>query len=332
MSRSPKKRILFIGTRTWELTSVHLQYFVDEEANIVGFIESPTDSITSTTSGGSKSVPINEVADSLDLPILQTSDLKSKMVHEWVKTLSPDIIVVVGYQFFLPKEFLDLAPMGAVNFHTSLLPRHCGKHPAFWTIWYGDKYSGMTIHQMDDGLDTGRILYYNCVEVKNGDTVDSLYKRIWDKDKDLVSDFLCDLDSSESIVCARKRLNLYGCGWDRLNGLDEQDYSYNYTPNEKDYVLDFRYPAQTLANRCSMKPHSFYVEYDGARFYPTKYSVIDEPTTSRNFKLGTPYRYKGSVVFVTPDKWLKIDQVDLYGEPYVGDCWAGKEKEITIRQ
>ena len=321
LSRQPKKRILFIGTRTWELTSVHLQYFIEEEANIVGFIESPTDSITSTTSGGSKSTPINEVADSHHLPILQTSDLKNKLVHEWVKSLQPDIIVVVGYQFLLPKEFLDLAPMGAVNFHTSLLPRHCGKHPGFWSIWYGDRYSGMTIHQMDNGLDTGQVLYFNMVSIKNGDTVDSLYERIWKEDEKLVAKFLEDLDSNE------------GLGeWDALDALDEQDYSYNYTPSEEDYELDFRYDAQTNANRCSMKPTEFYVRNEaGDKVYPLKYRVVEEVSNSRNFRIGEPYLYEDSIAYVTPNKLFVIDSFLLFGEPFTGNGWCKSQGAKRIK-
>lgn len=315
------KKILIVGTRTWELTSVHMKYFVEEGANIVGVIESPTDKITSSTTGGSKSKPLNEWAEELDIPSIMSGDPKSKMVHEWVKTLQPDIIVVIGYQFLLPKAFLELAPLGVVNFHTSLLPRHCGKHPGFWSIWYGDRYSGMTIHQMDDGLDTGQVLYYNMVSIKNGDTVDSLYERIWKEDEKLVAKFLEDLDSNE------------GLGeWDALDRLDEQDYSYNYTPSEEDYELDFRYDAQTNANRCSMKPTEFYVRSkSGEKVHPLTYRVISEVGNSRNFKIGEPYLYEDSIAYVTPNKLFVIDSFLLFGEPFTGNGWCKSQGAKRIK-
>ena len=311
-----KKRILIIGTRTWELTSIHLKYFVDAKANIVGFLESPTDTITSTTSGGSINQPIHEVAAELDLPIIQSGDPKDPAIHEWIANLAPDIIVVIGYQFLLPKEFLELAPLGVVNFHTSLLPRHCGRHPGFWTIWYGDKYSGMTVHQMDEGLDTGAVLYRNLVPVENGDTVDSLYQRIWNHDKELVEMFLNELESKDVLGDPSV-----------LEELD--DYSYNYVPSEQDFELDFRYDAQTNANRCSMKPGAFYVTVDGMKVVPTKYHVLKEPIDKRNFKIQTPYIYKDWVVYMTSNGWFAIEEVEILGETHTGAAWATKAKRIA---
>lgn len=306
-----KSRILIVGTRTWELTSIHLKYFVKAGANIVGFLESPTDTITSTTSGGSKNKPIHEVAEELNLPIIQSGKPKDPKVQEWIRNLEPEIIVVIGYQFFLPKDFLEIAPMGVVNFHTSLLPRHCGRHPGFWTIWYGDEFSGMTIHQMDDGLDTGKVLMRNLVPVENGDTVDTLYKRIWDADEVLVNEFLevVERGSFEEPE-------------------DSYEYTYNYVPSEKDFQLDFRYDAQVNANRCSLKADTFFFMFEGQKVYPVRYRVIDEPVNSRNFKMDVCYRYHDSVVLVSPNKWFAVDEVKIDGETHTGADWATGVKVI----
>lgn len=300
-----------MGTRTWELTSIHLKYFVEAGANIVGFLESPTDTITSTTSGGSKNKPIHEVAEELNLPIIKSGKPKDPEVQEWVRNLTPDIVVVIGYQFFLPKDFLEIAPMGVVNFHTSLLPRHCGRHPGFWTIWYGDKMSGMTIHQMDEGLDTGKVLMRNLVPVENGDTVDTLYKRIWDADEVLVKEFLEVLESGS-----------FG------EPEDSYGYTYNYVPNEKDFELDFRYEAQTNANRCGIKPEKFYFMFGETKVFPVKYRVIDEPIESRNFRIGVVYKYQNSVVLVSPYQWFVADEVMIDGELHTDNSWAEGAKII----
>ena len=300
-------KILIVGTRTWELTSIHMKYFVEEGANIVGVIESPTDIITSSTSGGSKNKPLNEWAEDLGIPIVMSGKPGDKLLHEWVKDLQPDLIVVIGYQFLLPKAFLELAPLGVVNFHTSHLPRHCGKHPGFWTIWYGDKTSGMTIHQMDEGLDTGKVLYSNSVKVEAGDTVDTLYERIWENDRDLVKRLLEDLEKGEIKPT--------------MGELPE--YTYNYTPTERDYELDFRYDAQTNSNRCSMKPTEFYVyTQEKNKVYPLKYRVVDEVGNSRKFKIGEPYLYENSVAYVTPNKLFVIDSVLLLGETIADNSWC----------
>ena len=134
--------------------------------------------------------------------------------------------------------------LGTLNFHTSLLPRHAGMHPGFWTIWYGDKKSGMTIHFMDEGIDTGDIAYQSVVPVITGDTIESLYQRIWDSSGKLIKKLLSDIE--ESNITRKKQ--------------DYLDYFYNYEITEKDFELDFRKPAETLYNRIKMMPGRFYVK------------------------------------------------------------------------
>ena len=286
------KRIVIIGTRTWELTSIHMDYFVKNDANIVGVLESPTEGITTTTSGGSSSKPIHEVAAEQNIPII-CGKPKDEGVMDQVREWNPDIVVVIGYQFFLPDEFLNIAPMGVVNFHTSLLPRHCGRHPGFWTIWYGDEQSGMCVHFMDSGLDTGEIAYKSYVPVENGDTVDTLYDRIWKNDEGIVKQLLDDIESN-SIPRTPQ---------------DKSEYTYNYVPHEKDFELDFRQTAQLLVNRCTVKPNKSYIVLNGTQYPVSTCKVIDEPTTSRNFKLNTPYNHKENLIYMTPNQWLQVDEL-----------------------
>tara|TARA_R110000772_G_scaffold173887_1_gene285799 strand:+ start:60 stop:1004 length:945 start_codon:yes stop_codon:yes gene_type:complete len=305
-----KNRIVLVGTRTWELTSIYIDYFVKNNANIVGILESPIEGITTTTSGGSSSKPINVVAEERDIPII-CGKPKDKSVINQLREWAPDIIVVIGYQFFLPDEFLSIAPKGVLNFHTSLLPRHCGRHPGFWTIWYGDKQSGMTVHFMDSGLDTGDIAYKSYVSVKDGDTVDTLYDRIWKGSEWIVKDLLGRIDRD----CIPRTPQT------------KSRYTYNYVPNDKDFEFDFRQPAQVLVNRHLVKPFKSYITLNNKQYIVAKCSAIEEPTTSRNFKLNIPYEYNGNLVYMTPNKWLQIDLLNIYGEPYSGLQLAKEEYE-----
>ncbi len=303
-----EKRVVMVGTRTWELTSIHMEYFVKNEANIVGILESPTEGITTTTSGGSSSKPIHTVAEERNIPII-CGKPKDEGVMDQIREWKPDIVVVIGYQFFLPDEFLAIPPMGVVNFHTSLLPRHCGRHPGFWTIWYGDEQSGMAVHFMDSGLDTGEIAYKSYVPVENGDTVDTLYDRIWKNDEPIVKQLLDDVES-DSIPRTPQ---------------DKSEYTYNYVPHEKDFEFDFRQPAQLLVNRHAVKPGKFYVVLNGTQYVVSSCQAIDESTTSRNFKLYTPYDFQGNLVFMTPNQWLQVDELIVDEKPRPGLGVAQKE-------
>ena len=295
------KRIVIIGTRTWELTSIHMEYFVKNSANIVGILESPTEGISTTTSGGSSSKAIDVIAEEQNIPIL-CGKPKDAGVMDQVREWAPDMVVVIGYQFFLPDEFLNIPPMGVVNFHTSLLPRHCGRHPGFWTIWYGDKQSGMAVHFMDSGLDTGEIAYKNYIDLEDGDTVDSLYDRIWKSDEAVVKQLLDDIETDSVPRTPQVK----------------SDYTYNYVPHEKDFELDFRQPAQLLVNRHMVKPYKSYITLNGSQYPIFACVAIDEPTTSRNFKLDTPYECNGKLVYMSPNKWLQIDQLMVDGEAQCG--------------
>lgn len=302
------KRIVIIGTRTWELTSIHMEYFVKNDANIVGILESPTEGITTTTSGGSSSKAIHEIAEERNIPII-CGKPKGAGVMDQVRAWEPDIVVVIGYQFFLPDEFLKIAPMGVLNFHTSLLPRHCGRHPGFWTIWYGDKQSGMCVHFMDSGLDTGEIAYKSYVPVEDGDTVDTLYDRIWKNDEAIIQQLLDDIET-DSIPRTPQ---------------DKSEYTYNYVPHEKDFEFDFRQRAQLLVNRCAVKPNKFYLVLNGTQYPVAACQAIDEPTTSRNFKLNTPYNLKGKLVYMTPNQWLQVDELIVNDQPSAALEVAQKE-------
>jgi len=293
------KRIVIIGTRTWELTSIHMEYFINNDAHVVGILESPTEGITTTTSGGSSSKPIHVIAEEQDIPII-CGKPKDDGIMDQVRKWAPDIIVVIGYQFFLPDEFLNIPPMGVVNFHTSLLPRHCGRHPGFWTIWYGDEKSGMAVHFMDSGLDTGEIAYKSYVPVEDGDTVDTLYDRIWKNDEPMIKQLLDDIET-DTIPRTPQ---------------DKSQYTYNYVPHEKDFELDFRQDAQLLVNRHLVKPYKSYIVLNRNHYPVHECQAIDEPTTSRNFKLNTPYECNGKLVYMTPNKWLQIDQLMLEDKPH----------------
>ena len=162
---------------------------------------------------------------------------------------------------------------------------------------------------MDSGLDTGEIAYKSYVSVENGDTVDSLYDRIWKSDEAIVKQLLDDIEN-DSVPRTPQ---------------DKSEYTYNYVPHDKDFEFDFRQAAQLLVNRHAVTPTKTYIMLNGTKYSVSKCTVIDEPTTSRNFKLNTPYECRGNLVYMTPNRWLQIDLLSLDGEPHSGLQLAEKE-------
>ena len=92
------------------------------------------------------------------VPVYQPRTLRDGEARERIAQEHPDVIVVVAYGRILQEEILSLPPLGCVNVHASLLPRHRGAAPIQWTILSGDREAGVTTMQMDVGLDTGDIL------------------------------------------------------------------------------------------------------------------------------------------------------------------------------
>jgi methionyl-tRNA formyltransferase len=288
-----KTRILFWGTRGQELTSRHLAEFVRCGANVVGFVEAPPGSISTVHTEEDPFEGIHEVASRLGKPLLCPKNPGEPGFIEALRKLAPEVFVIISYQFYLPAEILTVPPLGAINFHTSLLPRHAGMHPGFWTIWYGDRETGMVVHYLDAGIDTGDIIYETRVPVRRGDTIDGVYHRAWEKSTPLVKTLLEDLDAG---TLPRRPQDL-------------SRYHYNYEIVERDFELDFRQPAEILYGRVAMRPGKFYFLHRGEKYFVRKCTVIDEPVHTRRFYPGVPYNMKGQLAFVTPNKFLRIDEL-----------------------
>ena len=94
----------------------------------------------------------------LGLPVFQPTTLKDDEVYETLKSLNPDLIVVVAYGKLLPKRVLDLPKYGCINVHASLLPKFRGASPIQWSIVCGENETGVSTMLLDEGMDTGDIL------------------------------------------------------------------------------------------------------------------------------------------------------------------------------
>lgn len=121
---------------------------------------------------------IKQLALELGLPVFQPEKIREPQSMSELQALQPDIIVVVAYGQILPQGILDMPPLGCLNIHASLLPRHRGASPINAAILAGDAESGLTIMQMDVGLDTGDMLFKAATPIESHDTAGSLHDRL----------------------------------------------------------------------------------------------------------------------------------------------------------
>lgn len=119
--------------------------------------------------------PVKQAALDYHIPVFQFEKINTDEAKEMLKALNPDVIVVVAYGQILKPWLLDLPKFGCLNVHASVLPRWRGAAPIHWAIVEGDKESGITIMQMDVGLDTGDMLHVVKVPIGDETTYEELH-------------------------------------------------------------------------------------------------------------------------------------------------------------
>ncbi|WP_394193875.1 methionyl-tRNA formyltransferase [Pseudoalteromonas atlantica] len=167
-------RIIFAGTP--DFAARHLQALIDSEHQIVGVYSQPD-----RPAGRGKKLKASEVKElalANDLPVFQPASLKSDDALAELSSLNADIMIVVAYGLLLPKAILEAPRLGCLNVHGSILPRWRGAAPIQRAIWAGDDETGVTIMQMDEGLDTGDMLHISRCPIDATETSASLYTKL----------------------------------------------------------------------------------------------------------------------------------------------------------
>jgi methionyl-tRNA formyltransferase len=125
-----------------------------------------------------KNSPIHDLAIKNNLKVFTPQSLKSQDIFEQLKNLQPDVAVIVAYGLILPIEILSLPKFGCINLHPSLLPRWRGASPIQRTIFAGDKTTSVDVIQMNQGLDTGDILYRKQINLNGDETYSNLANQL----------------------------------------------------------------------------------------------------------------------------------------------------------
>lgn len=146
--------------------------------------------------------PVKEKAIELEIPVYQPKRVKDPEFVDILKTLRPDVIVVIAFGQILSKEILELPKHGCINVHASLLPKYRGAAPIQWAVINGDKKSGVTTMYMAEGLDTGDIIDTSEIVLDEKETGGSLFDKLADLGGKLI---LNTLDKLETGTATRTR-------------------------------------------------------------------------------------------------------------------------------
>lgn len=122
--------------------------------------------------------PVKQLAQAHGTPVYQPRTLRDGGEDETIRALAPELIVVVAYGCILPPQILAMPRYGCINLHVSLLPKYRGSAPVQWAVLNGDAETGVSIMQMDAGLDTGPVLLCRRVAIDPEETSGELFDRV----------------------------------------------------------------------------------------------------------------------------------------------------------
>jgi methionyl-tRNA formyltransferase len=222
-------RLAFAGTP--DFAARHLEALLDTPHRLLAVLTQPD-----RPAGRGKQArpgPVKTLAESRGLPVLQPATLRDSEVQGALRALDLDALVVVAYGLILPQPVLDIPRFGCINVHGSLLPRWRGAAPIQRAIEAGDDISGVTIMQMDAGLDTGPMLAKATCAITPLSTSADLYARLAELGPTLLRQVLQDLPAAIAAGEAQ----------------DDHAASYAAKIDKNEAQLDWQLPAPELARR-----------------------------------------------------------------------------------
>lgn len=167
-------RIIFAGTPEFSVAT--LEALLTTEHEIVAVYTQP-DKVSGRGQHLHQS-PVKQCALNHHIPVLQPKSLRNIEEQDYLKRLKPDLMVVVAYGLILPQAVLDIPQLGCINVHASILPRWRGASPIQHAILAGDKETGVSIMQMEAGLDTGPVFETSVCKILLEDTAQTLHDRL----------------------------------------------------------------------------------------------------------------------------------------------------------
>lgn len=184
-------RIVFMGTPDFAAAS--LKKLIDEKYDIAAVFTQPD----KPRDRGMKLSysPVKELALENNIPVYQPTKLRDGTATELIKSLRPDILVVVAYGRILPDDMLEVPKYGAINVHASLLPKYRGAAPIQWAVLNGDKTTGVTTMYLASEMDTGDIIYTAETEIGEFETSGELFDRLMVMGAELLDRTLRDIEA-----------------------------------------------------------------------------------------------------------------------------------------
>ncbi|WP_181722789.1 methionyl-tRNA formyltransferase [Nocardia gipuzkoensis] len=217
-------RIVSFGFQTWGRKT--LQALIDSEHEVVLAVTHPA---SEQSYKAIFSDSVEELAREHGIPVHLTERADAETI-DLVKRVEPDVIVVNSWYTWMPAELYNLPPHGTLNLHDSLLPKFTGFSPVLWALISGASETGLTVHRMDEGLDTGDILVQRSIPIGPTDTGTELVLRGMELIPGALGEALAALDSGTAV-------------WRPQN---KAERTYFHKRSERDSRIDWTWQAEDL--------------------------------------------------------------------------------------
>ncbi|UNB49807.1 methionyl-tRNA formyltransferase [Mycolicibacterium sp. YH-1] len=217
-------RIVFFGFQTWGRRTLQALLDLGHDVPLVVTHPASTQSYKAIFSDS-----VEELARERGIPVHLTDRIDAETI-DLVKRSEPEVNVVNSWYTKWPVELYDLPPHGTLNFHDSMLPKLTGFSPVLWSLISGESHTGLTVHRMDESLDTGDILVQRSMPIGPKDTGTDLVLRTMDLIPDVLREALEALETGNAV-------------WRPQN---KAERTYFHKRSEHDSLLDWTLPAEEL--------------------------------------------------------------------------------------
>jgi len=271
-----KLRVLFFGNNHVVLDSLI------ENSNVVAILCRPADNSDENI------LKIKNIAEKYSVPVKQPDKKDIYKCVSYIKNLTLDLIVVCGYKYIIPKDIFNIPEFKTINIHPSYLPAYRGQHVINWAIINGEKETGVTIHYIDKGIDTGDIILQKKVQILFEDTAKTLHKKIYHEACELLLNVLDDIASGKTLQSKKQ---------------DDTNASYFKPRNPEDGCIDWNRNGLEMYNliRALVKP------WPGAYSYIKGYKII---LRSAKFENGLTYNDSSGEIIAVSNSTLTINVKD----------------------
>lgn len=279
--------ILFMGGH--ELGAKTLEHLINNNVNVVGVVVSKNDNDWYRG--------VDEVADKFNLNLYEEKNINDQNFFNKIKSLSLDLIVCVNFDQILKKDIINLPTIGCINTHASLLPKYRGRAPLNWAMINGEEYSGVTVHFIDEGIDTGDIILQEKIKIDEDYYISDLLNKVKNIYPKIVLDSIRSLESNNF-------------------NLIKPDLSKGFYVNKRtkdDGEIDFSKPSKGIMNfiKALSKP------YPGAFLYHSNKKII---IWRANLDYNILPQYEsldiGTVVFNNSNLFIKLKDAILIVTDY----------------